>query len=89
VARDGVLSREDERRNSADRPSQVMITPVMIRRTLDDQNMRLDTPLVKAKKIELLALGYPWPDSLAGKRLSWLDAEIKSMTPKPDLIQFR
>jgi hypothetical protein len=66
-----------------------MITPVMIRRTLNDQNMRLDTPLVKAKKIELLALGYPWPDSLAGKRLSWLDAEIKSMTPKPDLIQFR
>jgi hypothetical protein len=38
--------------------------------------MRLDTPLVKAKKTELLTLGYPWPDSLAGKRLSWLDAEI-------------
>jgi hypothetical protein len=37
----------------------------MIRRTSDDQNMRLDTPLVKAKKAELLALGYLWPDSLA------------------------
>jgi hypothetical protein len=61
-----------------------MITSVMIRRTSDDQNMRLDTPLVITKKAELLALGYPWPDKLDGKRLSWLDAEIKSMTPKPD-----
>jgi hypothetical protein len=63
-----------------------MITPV-IRQTSGDQYMRPDTPLVKAKKAELLTLGYPWPDSLAGKRLSWLDAEIQSMTPKSDLKQ--
>jgi hypothetical protein len=46
--------------------------------------MRPDTPLVKAKKAKLIALGYPWPENLNDKSLEWLDTEIRVMTPKPD-----
>jgi hypothetical protein len=46
--------------------------------------MRLDTPLVKAKKAKLIALGYPWPENLEGKSLEWLDTEIRAMTPELD-----
>jgi hypothetical protein len=49
--------------------------------------MRTDTPLTnakKAKKAELIALGYPWPENLDDKSLFWLDTEIRAMTPKPD-----
>jgi hypothetical protein len=46
--------------------------------------MRPDTPLVKAMKAKLIALGYPWPENLEGKSLEWLDTEIRAMTPKRD-----
>lgn len=46
--------------------------------------MRIDTPLMKAKKAKLIALGYPWPENLDDKSLFWLDTEIRAMTPKPD-----
>jgi hypothetical protein len=49
--------------------------------------MRTDTPLMKAKKAkkaELVALGYPWPENLDDKSLAWLDTEIRAMTPRPD-----
>jgi hypothetical protein len=46
--------------------------------------MRPDTPLVKAMKAKLIALGYPWPEYLNDKTLEWLDSEIRAMTPKRD-----
>jgi hypothetical protein len=45
--------------------------------------MPADTPLLKAKKAKLRALGYPWPEYLDDKSLFWLDTEIRAMTPKP------
>jgi hypothetical protein len=35
----------------------------------------------EAKKAELIALGYPWPDSLDDKSVSWLVAEIVATAP--------
>jgi hypothetical protein len=46
--------------------------------------MSPDAALVKAAKAKLLALGYPWPDNLDGKNLSWLEAEIRAMTSEPN-----
>jgi hypothetical protein len=50
-----------------------------------------DAPLLRAKKAKPIALGYPWPENLEGRSLSWLEAEIRDMTPKPDpeAIEFR
>jgi hypothetical protein len=30
---------------------------------------------------QLLNLGYPWPDYLEDKSLSWLEAEIRAIKP--------
>jgi hypothetical protein len=32
-------------------------------------------------KVELLNLGYPWPDHLEGKSKAWLEAEIRTIRP--------
>jgi hypothetical protein len=40
------------------------------------------TRLVNAKKAELIALGYPWPEYLDDKGLLWLDSEIAAMVAK-------
>jgi hypothetical protein len=32
-------------------------------------------------KDQLLNLGYPWPDHLEDKSLSWLEAEIRALQP--------
>jgi hypothetical protein len=32
-------------------------------------------------KDQLLNLGYPWPDHLEDKNLSWLEAEIRALKP--------
>jgi hypothetical protein len=44
--------------------------------------MRTDAAIMEAKKARLVALGYPWPESLNDKSRVWLDAEIRAMTPK-------
>jgi hypothetical protein len=38
-------------------------------------------PLEKFLKAKLISLGYPWPENLEGKRIGWLEAEIKAITP--------
>lgn len=41
-----------------------------------------DTPIRELKE-RLLGLGYPWPDNLARKSRSWLEAETRLITPSP------
>lgn len=36
----------------------------------------------EASKAKLIALGYPWPENLESRDLTWLEAEIRAMTPK-------
>jgi hypothetical protein len=38
---------------------------------------------IKELKAKLLALGYPWPEHLVGKSRSWLQTEIRLITPLP------
>jgi hypothetical protein len=37
-----------------------------------------------ATKAKLIALGYPWPEHLEDKSLSWLEQEIRDPAPKPN-----
>ena len=44
-------------------------------------------PTQEALKTQLLSLGYPWPENLEGKSISWLEAEIRALkagTEKPE-----
>jgi hypothetical protein len=42
---------------------------------------RPDVQLKKSLQAELLGLGYPWPDNLEGRSISWLEAEIRAIKP--------
>jgi hypothetical protein len=44
-------------------------------------------PIQEALKTQLLSLGYPWPENLEGKSISWLEVEIRALkagTEKPE-----
>jgi hypothetical protein len=44
-------------------------------------------PTQEALKTQLLSLGYPWPENLEGKSISWLEAKIRALkagTDKPE-----
>jgi hypothetical protein len=40
-----------------------------------------DAELKKSLQAELLSLGYPWPDNLEDKSISWLEVEIRAIQP--------
>jgi len=43
--------------------------------------MRPGSTLKKSLQAELLSLGFPWPDYLEDKSISWLEAEIRAIKP--------
>jgi hypothetical protein len=48
-----------------------------------DSPFHRNSSIREASKAKLIALGYPWPESLESKNLIWLETEIRAMTPKP------
>jgi hypothetical protein len=43
-----------------------------------------DSKLKAFLKAKLLSLGYPWPENLEGKNITWLKAEIDAINPGDD-----
>jgi hypothetical protein len=41
-----------------------------------------DAESEQSLKAQLLTLGYPWPEHLEDKSKSWLEAEIRVMSPR-------
>jgi hypothetical protein len=51
--------------------------------TIDSHRAPNAGPLASTKA-KLIALGYPWPENLENKSLSWLQEEIRDIAPTSD-----